>query len=99
MYLGENVPSNGDGWHAIRRLSLSKLDSIHNYSETLKKLIKEMMNPNPDYRPSAEQLLVSNFLRSELEMELIWQKKENEVLKEKLEDYEMKMQIKRKKSF
>lgn len=58
-----------------------------------------MMNPNPNYRPSAEQLLVSNFLRSELEMELIWQKRENEVLKGKLEDYERKMQIRRKKSF
>lgn len=58
-----------------------------------------MMNPAPDMRPSAEQLLVSDFLKTETEMELKWERTQNQLLKEKIREYESILKIKRKKSF
>lgn len=58
-----------------------------------------MLNPNPDFRPSAEQLLISDFLRSEIEMELKWEKTQNQLFREKIHEYEQILKIKRKKSF
>jgi hypothetical protein len=58
-----------------------------------------MLNPVPDRRPSAEQLLVSDFLRSEIEMELKWEKTKNLIYEEKIREYERILNVKRKKSF
>lgn len=62
-------------------------------------LVKNMMNPNPDLRPSAEELLVSDFLRSEIEMELKWEKTQNNLLRKQIEEYEKILKLKRKNSF
>lgn len=58
-----------------------------------------MLNPIPDKRPSAEELLVSDFLRSEIEMELKWEKTQNLMYQEKIREYERILKVKRKKSF
>lgn len=58
-----------------------------------------MLNPNPDDRPSAEQLLVSDFLRSEIELELQWERTQNRLYQEKIQEYEKILKIKRKNSF
>jgi len=49
-----------------------------------------MMDSNPDLRPSANELL-TNYLQSEIELELKWEKKENKLLKEKVKELEQKL--------
>lgn len=57
-----------------------------------------MLSPNPDQRPSAQDLL-ENSLQSELELELRWEKAQNLQLKKKIKEYEQKLRIHRKNSF
>ena len=57
-----------------------------------------MLSPNPDQRPSAQELL-DNSLQSDLELELRWEKTQNQLLKKKIKEYEEKLQIRRKNSF
>lgn len=92
------MPKNGPEWHAIRSNLLPKLDNLKNYSNSLKAIIKLMMSPNQDQRPSAHEL-ISNYLQSEPELELKWEKTENKILKKRLADLEGKLKIQRKKSF
>jgi hypothetical protein len=61
-------------------------------------MIKAMMHPNPDQRPSAEKLL-KTYLQSEIELELKWEKEENQRLKNKIKDLEKQLKIRRKNSF
>ncbi len=57
-----------------------------------------MLSPSPDQRPSAQDL-IENFLQSELELELRWEKAQNQQLKKKIKEYEQKLRIHRKNSF
>ena len=56
-----------------------------------------MMHSDLDQRPSAIELL-SNFLQSEIEIELQYEKYENRILKKKIQDIESKLKIVRKNS-
>jgi len=49
----------------------------------MKEAIKGMLNPHPDQRPTAEELL-RDFLKSEQDIEMEGLRKENEFLKKKL---------------
>jgi hypothetical protein len=57
-----------------------------------------MMSSNPDHRPSAHELL-TNFLQSEIELELKWEKQQNAILRKKVKELESKLGIQRKNSF
>ena len=91
------MPTNGPEWHALRNGVLPRLDNLKNYSNSLKGLIKLMMSRNPDKRPSAHEL-ISNFLPSNIELELKWERTEKELLKKQLSDLQQKYEIKRKNS-
>lgn len=56
-----------------------------------------MMSLNPEARPSANELL-TNFLQSEIELELKWEKKQNKGLKRQIKDLEEQLGIRRKNS-
>ena len=60
-------------------------------------MLRSMMNKDPAKRPSAHELL-TNFLQSEIELELKWEKKQNKILKDKIKDLEKMLQTKRKNS-
>jgi hypothetical protein len=57
-----------------------------------------MMSSSPDHRPSAHDLL-TNFLQSEIELELKWEKHQNAILKKKVKELETKLGVQRKNSF
>jgi hypothetical protein len=56
-----------------------------------------MMNHDSEKRPSANELL-TNFLQSEIELELQYEKYQNIRLKKKIKDLEEKLNVKRKLS-
>ena len=58
-----------------------------------------MMHPIPSCRPSSKNLLVTDFLQSEIEMKLKWEKHLNQIYKNKIAEYEKKLNLKKKKSF
>lgn len=55
------LPSCGDGWHDLRH---GKLALIPGTMPSLNGIIKEMMHPDPDKRPSATELLSRDTLRA-----------------------------------
>ena len=57
-----------------------------------------MMHHSSDMRPSAHELL-TNFLQSEIELELKWEKEQNAILRKKIRELEGKLKIERKKSY
>lgn len=91
------MPKNGPEWHEIRSGVLPKLENLNNYSNSLKRIIKLMMSPNADKRPSANEL-ISNYLPSEIELELKWERIEKELLKRQLQETQEKIKRKRKNS-
>lgn len=95
---GISLPPNGEEWHEVRSLKLTHFES-NRHSEHLKNLVKSMLNPLPQMRPSAEELLNSGFLESEREGQFRWLKVENEILRKKIVELEAGAQIKRKNSF
>ena len=65
---GEELPMDGQGWHDLRN------GAIHSFQHTpveLYCMIKDMMNPDPDLRPSASLLLQRRQLLSEEQKKLI----------------------------
>jgi serine/threonine protein kinase len=74
------LPGNGPEWANIRKGELPGLDET-GYSNTLKKLIRMMMDPKPSNRPSAAGIL-EHFLLTESRIEMKWLK----VCKRKLQE-------------
>lgn len=95
--IGTDLPKNGAEWGSLRDGNLVKLDQL-NYSNSLKSMLRSMMNSNPDYRPSAHELL-TNYLQSEIELELKWEKRQNKILKERVKELEEMLHARRKNSF
>jgi len=53
------MPKEGDHWTQLRRGNLQELMGLKHYSLGLKTAIEAMMNPNPDLRPSVDELLAN----------------------------------------
>ncbi|KAK9507905.1 hypothetical protein O3M35_007667 [Rhynocoris fuscipes] len=53
---GGPLPKNGDEWHNIRD---GKIKHFPHLSNEFNNLIKKMIHPNPDVRPSASELLLT----------------------------------------
>jgi len=66
--LGQPLPANGEGWHAIRNGQLAHLP---NTSYELKTILKAMMHPDPSQRPDAKILLQRRPLLSDEQQQLI----------------------------
>lgn len=58
----------------------------------------KMMLPNPDVRPSVQEIL-DKFLLSDSELESVFLKKNIKNLRDKISTYETKLKIRRKNSF
>lgn len=99
ILIGKGMPSNGEEWHRIRSLKLEALDRNIEISEGLKGIIRGMMNPNPELRPSAEELLNSRYLTGDGVGKMMWEKIENKILKEKVKELEGRLRLVKKKSF
>ncbi|KAF6208640.1 hypothetical protein GE061_017098 [Apolygus lucorum] len=85
---GGPLPKNGDEWHALRD---GKIKPFPHLSHEINALIKRMVHPNPDQRPSAEDILTqissSPIYKSVKEKhELKASKQQIQVLEQRLED-------------
>jgi wee1-like protein kinase len=92
-----DLPCNGEEWHDLREGRLHRLDAMSGVSHSLKDIIRKMLASNPDARPSAKFLL-ANYLPSEIELELKWQKIKNNLLRDQIAVYKDQMKTKRKNS-
>lgn len=71
--LGRPLPSDGQEWHAIRAGELLPLE-LNGTPYEMKLIIKEMMHPDPNRRPSALELLKRKQLLSEEQKQLMAEK-------------------------
>ncbi|RLU20754.1 hypothetical protein DMN91_007367 [Ooceraea biroi] len=87
---GGPLPKNGPTWHDIRQ---GKLVELPHYSRDLNDLLKLMIHPIPEMRPSAVSLIqhrvlcpFGNKTKAQLRRELNAEKLKNEILTKQLED-------------
>lgn len=87
---GCDLPKNGDGWHEIRS---GKLPFLDRYSQDLNDLLKEMIHPDPEKRPTAVALMqhhvlcpFANKTRAQLRRELNEERLKNELLYKRLKE-------------
>ncbi|KAF2977083.1 hypothetical protein EK904_007868 [Melospiza melodia maxima] len=85
----EPLPTNGDQWHEIRQGKLPRLPQV--LSQELVDLLKVMINPDPEKRPSAVALVKHSVLLSaakksaeQLRIELNAEKFKNSLLQKEL---------------
>lgn len=89
---GGPLPKNGEEWHNIRE---GKLKEWQHHSQDFNNLIKQMIHPNPEMRPSAISLIQHRVLcpfgnksKAQLRRELNAEKLKNEILAKQLENAE-----------
>ncbi|XP_033332534.1 wee1-like protein kinase [Megalopta genalis] len=87
---GGPLPKNGPDWHNIRSGNLKELP---HYSRDLNELLKSMIHPNPEMRPSAVCLIqhrvlcpFGNKTKAQLRRELNAEKLKNEILSKQLDE-------------
>ncbi|XP_070591660.1 wee1-like protein kinase [Erythrolamprus reginae] len=90
----EPLPANGDQWHEIRQGRLPKIPQV--LSQELLDLLKVMINPDPEKRPSAVALVKHSALLStarksaeQLRIELNAEKFKNSLLQKELKKAQM----------
>ncbi|XP_012270915.1 wee1-like protein kinase [Orussus abietinus] len=87
---GGPLPKNGPEWHDIRNGNLKELPR---YSRDFNDLLKLMIHPNPEMRPSAISLIqhrvlcpFGNKTKAQLKRELNAEKLKNEILSKQLQE-------------
>lgn len=87
---GGPLPKNGPKWHELREGSFADLAGI---SREFNELIKLMMHPDPEKRPSSTTIFnhpvlspIDSKSKAQLCMELIMERQKNEVLMRKLKE-------------
>lgn len=98
LIIMEELPCNGQEWHDIRNGQLVKLCENKSISMELKNLVSQMMNPDCLQRPSAEQILKSRYLQSEIENEMKWEKLLRLNLKKKIVELDTVLSLKPRKA-
>lgn len=85
---GGTLPKNGDEWHAIRR---GELPTLPHCSRDFNDLLKLMIDPNAELRPTAIQIIQHRVLcpfgnksKAQLRRELNAEKLKNEILSKQL---------------
>ncbi|XP_058802370.1 wee1-like protein kinase 1-A isoform X2 [Phymastichus coffea] len=87
---GGPLPKNGEEWHEIRR---GNLEDLPQYSREFNDLLKQMIHPNPEMRPSAVTLIQHRVLspngnktKAQLRRELNAERLKNEILSKQLQE-------------
>ncbi|KAH0620895.1 hypothetical protein JD844_021777 [Phrynosoma platyrhinos] len=90
----EPLPANGDQWHEIRQGKLPRIPQV--LSQEFLELLKSMINPDPEKRPSAVALVKHSALLStarksaeQLRIELNAEKFKNSLLQKELKKAQM----------
>ena len=81
-------PNNGEEWHELRDGAIAFSDN--GYSEEMQRVVRCMMHPNPESRPSIDYLL-KTFLQSQHEREILRIQTENEALREQIHYLEQRL--------
>ncbi|GAB6028649.1 hypothetical protein CHUAL_004481 [Chamberlinius hualienensis] len=91
------LPKNGDMWHQIRDGNLPYLER---YSSDFNKLLKQMIQPSPENRPSAAALSHHHFLcpyanksKAQLRKELNAERLKNDLLSKRLQEAAKCLQV------
>ncbi|XP_052867400.1 wee1-like protein kinase [Anopheles cruzii] len=87
---GGPLPKNGTGWHQLRNGQFPDLPGI---GREFNDLIKKMMHPNPEKRPSSTTIFnhpvlspIDSKTKAQLNLELSMERQKNEVLLRKLKE-------------
>ncbi|XP_034234905.1 wee1-like protein kinase 2 [Thrips palmi] len=84
------LPKNGPQWHELRE---GKLPELSHYCHDFRQLLTEMIDPNPERRPTAFSMLTHRFVsplgnlsKAQLQRELNAERLKNVLLTRRLED-------------
>ncbi|XP_053675785.1 wee1-like protein kinase [Anopheles nili] len=87
---GGPLPKNGTGWHQLRS---GQFPDLPNIGKDFNDLIKQMMHPNPEKRPSSSTIFnhpvlspIDSKTKAQLCLELSMERQKNEVLIRKLKE-------------
>lgn len=87
---GGPLPKNGPQWHELRE---GKLPDLPHYCHDFRQLLTEMIDPNPERRPTAFSMLTHRFVsplgnlsKAQLQRELNAERLKNVLLTRRLED-------------
>uniref|UniRef100_A0A182MZC3 Wee1-like protein kinase n=1 Tax=Anopheles dirus TaxID=7168 RepID=A0A182MZC3_9DIPT len=87
---GGPLPKNGTGWHQLRS---GQFPDLPNIGKDFNDLIKQMMHPNPEKRPSSTTIFnhpvlspIDSKTKAQLCLELSMERQKNEVLMRKLKE-------------
>ncbi|XP_035916309.1 wee1-like protein kinase [Anopheles stephensi] len=87
---GGPLPKNGTGWHQLRS---GQFPDLPNIGKDFNDLIKQMMHPNPEKRPSSTTIFnhpvlspVDSKTKAQLCLELSLERQKNEVLMRKIKE-------------
>ncbi|XP_053663026.1 wee1-like protein kinase [Anopheles marshallii] len=87
---GGPLPKNGTGWHLLRS---GQFPDLPNIGKDFNDLIKQMMHPNPEKRPSSTTIFnhpvlspVDSKTKAQLCLELSLERQKNEVLLRKIKE-------------
>jgi wee1-like protein kinase len=90
---GGSLPPNGPEWHALRDgIMTSNSNNLPHTSYELKRILGDMMHPDPHQRPTAKALLQLRPLLSEDQQKLIIQQNEVAAASRKLAEEEQRLQ-------
>jgi wee1-like protein kinase len=93
IMLGKPLPKNGPVWHKIRN---AELEHCSNFSGEINQCIQKMMDPCPEKRPKANELLESVFL-SEKQLQVKRWKNYAGKLEEEISGLKEKLGMKKRK--
>ena len=96
LILNEDLPKNGQRWHKLREglndddFGHHKSNSVYfiisdDFSQPLKDLIIQMMQPEYQKRPSASDILVGSYFKKDKETNLKWEQIRGTILRRQLD--------------
>jgi len=90
---GASLPPNGPEWHALRDgIVTSNSNNLPHTSYEMKRILGDMMHPDPHQRPTAKALLQLRPLLSEDQQQLIIQQNKVAAASRKLAEEEQRLQ-------
>lgn len=101
---GESLPKSGEEWQRLRKGDLHKLHQTNCFSKRFKGIIADMMHPNFQKRPSAQEVLKLLDAGKKDEKEYKWMKIKVRSLREERKKIEVVLQkeerkLRKRKSF
>ena len=90
---GKQLPKNGPEWHKIRS---GDIENLEGFSDEINNCIHKMMDPDPNFRPSAKELLESVLLSDKQLQVKKWRNYAGE-LEEEISDLKLRLGFKKRK--